>query len=209
MRRIPDGTGTSLIFDLGGVVVDWNPRYLFDELIRDVRERDYFLTEVCSSEWNSTLDRGVPTAQAVRRRCAEFPDWAPYIQAYVEQWPRMLGELIPGMGELLGALDRRRVPMYALTNWSEETFPHALRRYPALGVFRDILVSGSVRLIKPERAIYELALSRFAVDAERCLFIDDKLANVRGAREVGMQAVLFTGAAGLREHPAIAEQLDR
>ncbi|WP_051341681.1 HAD family hydrolase [Pseudonocardia spinosispora] len=198
---------TSLIFDLGAVVVDWNPRYLFARRITDPERLDHFLAEVCSPAWNSRLDIGEPAAELVEERSAEFPEWAEEIRAYLDQWPRMLGDPIPGMPELLAELHNRGVPLFALTNWSAETWPFALERFPLLTVFRDILVSGEVRLVKPDPAIYRLALDRFGLDAATTLFIDDKIDNVRGAQQVGIDSVQFSSAARLRTHPTVASAL--
>lgn len=198
---------TSLIFDLGAVVLDWSPRYLFGQRITDPERLDHFLTEVCSPAWNSRLDIGVPASTLVEERCAEFPEWAEEIRAYLEEWPRMLGEPIPGMPELLEELDSRGVPLFALTNWSAETWPFAIERFPVLDLFRDILVSGEVRLVKPDPAIYRLALDRFGLEADTCLFIDDKIDNVRGAHAVGIDSVQFTSTARLRAHPTVAAAL--
>lgn len=202
-------TETSLIFDLGGVVLDWNPRYLFEQRISDPALLDHFLTEVCSHGWNARLDLGEPAAKLVEQRCTEFPGWAPHIRAYLEQWPRMLGDPIPAVSELLDSPAGRGVPLYALTNWSAQTWPYAVERFPVWRVFRDILVSGEVRLAKPDPAIYRLALARFSLVGGRCLFIDDKVDNVHASREVGIPSVRFTGADDLLAHPVIAAALAR
>lgn len=205
---VPGTTRRALIFDLGGVVVDWNPRYLFDGLIADPGERDRFLTEICPPWWNVELDRGRPFAAAVRERVREHPEWAEHIRAYHLRWVDMLGGLMPGMGSLLTELRAAGAPLYAITNWSAETFPLARRRFPVLDVFGEaIVVSGEVGLVKPDPRIFELALHRFGLDRDRCLFVDDTEYNVTAARAVGMRAERFTGSAALRRHPDVAAYL--
>jgi 2-haloacid dehalogenase len=197
-----------LIFDLGGVVVDWSPRYLFDRLIPDPRRRDYFLTEVCPPWWNAELDRGRSFAEAVRERCELFPDWSASIQAYWRRWPEMLAGLIPGMPRLVDELRAAGAPLYAITNWSAETFPLARERFPVLRAFDGaVVVSGEVGLLKPDPEIYELALRRFGLDRRSCLFIDDNEPNVLGARRVGIAATRFVDEPTLRAHPGVAAHL--
>jgi 2-haloacid dehalogenase len=198
----------ALIFDLGGVVIDWSPRYLFDELLPDAGQRDRFLTEVCPPSWNLELDRGRPFEDAVRERSGLYPEWAPYIEAYWRRWGEMLGDLMPGMAELITELRAAGAPLYAITNWSAETFPLARDRYPLLAAFGGaVLVSGEVGLVKPDPAIFELALERFGLRRENCLFIDDNEPNVVGAREVGIAATRFVDEPTLRAHPDIAAHL--
>jgi 2-haloacid dehalogenase len=199
----PAGT-RALIFDLGQVLVDWDPRHLYDRLIPDPVRRETFLTTVCPPSWNASLDAGTVLADAVRERSARFPEWAPEIAAYVEQWPAMLGGLLPGIEQLIDDLHAREVPLYALSNWSRETFPLALQRFPMLtSTFADIVISGEVGLVKPDPAIFGYALTRFGRSAQECLFIDDNADNVAGAGLVGLPAVRFTGVADLRQHPTI------
>ncbi|MEL6187483.1 MAG: HAD family phosphatase [Myxococcota bacterium] len=188
----------AVVFDLGGVLIDWDPRYLYDTLIPDEERRAFFLGEVCDMEWNAKMDRGLPFAQAIKTRQEKHPDFASEIAAYFERWEEMLGGPIQGTVELLEALDDARVPIYALTNWSAETFGHALARYPFLGRFRDIFVSGEERVAKPEMNAYVLLLERNALEPAKTLFIDDREKNVQAARLAGMQAVTFKGPEELR-----------
>jgi HAD superfamily hydrolase (TIGR01509 family) len=191
-------TVDTVVFDIGGVIIDWNPRYLYDKLITDPAARDRFLTEVCSPQWNAEQDRGRTFAEATGLLRPEHPDQADLIDAYWTRWPEMLGGLIPGMETLLADLVHAAVPMVAITNWSRETFPRAVAAYPVLQLFQDVVVSGECGLIKPDPEIFRLALNRFGVPAERCLFIDDSPMNVAAARSVGMAATVFDGAEQLR-----------
>jgi 2-haloacid dehalogenase len=198
----------ALIFDIGGVIVDWDPRYLFDGLIPDPHARDRFLTDICPRWWNVELDRGRPFESAVRERVRDHPAWACYIRAYQHRWLEMLGGLVAGMEALLLELHAAGAPLYAITNWSAETFPLARRTFPVLEMFDDaVVVSGEVGLVKPDPRIFELALRRFGLAPDRCLFIDDNEENVVAAGLLGMRAQRFTDAASLRGHPDVATYL--
>ena len=187
-----------LIFDLGGVVLDWNPRYLFRTLIPDEARREWFLTEVCSPQWNALMDTGQPSAGAVAELSARYPEHAELIRAYWDRWPEMLGGLVPGTGELIADLAAAGRELYAITNFPGEVWQVTLDTFPVLRSFKDIIVSGFVGVCKPDREIFELALRRFGVTARDCLFIDDAAANVAGARAAGIAAVQFSSARALR-----------
>jgi 2-haloacid dehalogenase len=192
------GSRPVLIFDLGGVVLDWNPRHLFRALIPDEAEREWFLAEVCSPAWNAQMDAGKPSAEAIAELSAEYPQHASLIRAFWDQWPKMLGGLIPGMAELLADLAADGRDLYAITNFNGEVWPVTQELFPVLSCFKDVIVSSLAKLVKPDRAIFELALRRFGVAAPDCLFIDDVAANVAGARAAGIAAVQFTSAPALR-----------
>ena len=192
------GSRPVLIFDLGGVVLDWNPRHLFRALIPDEAEREWFLAEVCSPEWNAQMDAGKPSAEAVAELSAEHPEHAALIRAYWEQWPQMLGGVVPGVAELLADLAADGRDLYAITNFNGEVWPVTQEMFPVLSCFSDVIVSSLAGLTKPDRAIFDLALRRFGVAARDCLFIDDVAANVAGARAAGIAAVQFTSAPALR-----------
>jgi 2-haloacid dehalogenase len=187
-----------LIFDLGGVVLDWNPRYLFRALIPDEAEREWFLTEVCSLRWNAQMDAGKPAAQAVAELSAEYPEHAPLIRAYWDRWPEMLGGLVPGSADLLNDLAADGRDLFAITNFNGEVWPLTQSMYPELSCFKDVIVSSVAKVIKPDPEIFALALRQFGVAAADCLFIDDVAANVDGARAAGLAAVQFTSAPALR-----------
>lgn len=187
-----------LIFDLGGVVLDWNPRYLFRALIPDEAEREWFLTEVCSLRWNAQMDAGKPSAQAVAELSAEYPEHAALIRAYWDRWPEMLGGLVPGSADLLNDLAADGRDLFAITNFNGEVWPLTQSMYPELSCFKDVIVSSVAKVIKPDPEIFALALRQFGVAAADCLFIDDVAANVDGARAAGLAAVQFTSAPALR-----------
>jgi len=193
------GSRPVLIFDLGGVVLDWNPRHLFRALIPDETEREWFLAEVCSPAWNAQMDAGKPAAEAVAELSAEYPEHAGLIRAYWDRWPETLGGLIPGTAELLADLAADGRDLYAITNFNGEVWPLTQEMFPVLSCFKDVIVSSFAKLTKPDRAIFDLALRRFGVAARDCLFIDDVAANVAGARAAGIAAVQFTSAPALRQ----------
>src|SRR5579875_2531395 len=192
------GARPVVIFDLGGVVLDWNPRYLFGPLIPDEAELDWFLTEVCSPEWNLQMDSGRPSAEAVAELSARHPGHAELIAAYWARWTEMVSGPLPGMAELIAdlAADGRR--LYGISNFPGEVWQAALDAFPVLHAFKDVVISSFVGLLKPDPAIFGFAVRRFGVAPGDCLFIDDKPENVDGARAAGLAAVTFTSAADLR-----------
>ena len=196
------GTGhaavDTVIFDLGGVLIDWNPRYLYRQLFDDEQAMEQFLAEVCNSPWNEQQDAGRPWDEATRLLSAEFPEHAALIAAYRARWDEMLRGPLHDSLAILHELRARGMRLYALTNWSHETFTLAFERYPFLQVFEGIVVSGAERMIKPDPAIFHLLLNRYGVQAERAVFIDDAARNVAAAAKLGMHALHFRDAATLR-----------
>lgn len=189
-----------VIFDLGGVLIDWNPRYLYRGMFADEAAMERFLAEVCSPEWNLSLDAGRSLASAVAELGERHPHERLRIAAYRERWLEMIAGPIPATVAVLEELDAAGVPLWALTNWSAETFA-LVRHDPAYGFldrFRAIFVSGELRLIKPDPAFYRHALAAIGAPAERCLFIDDSAKNVAAAKALGLHGHLFAGAAPLR-----------
>lgn len=188
-----------VVFDLGGVLIDWDPRYLYRRVFgADEAAMEHFLATVCTSEWNHRQDAGRPLAEATRLLKAEHPAEAALIELWAERWPEMIAGDIAETVAILEELDARGTPLYALTNWSAETFPHARERFPFLARFRGILVSGEVGVIKPDPRIYHLLFERFAIAPERTVFIDDNAANITAAAALGLHAHRFTGPAPLR-----------
>ena len=188
----------AVVFDLGGVLIDWNPRYLYRQLLGDEAAVEAFLGEVCTPAWNERQDEGRPVAEATAELCARFPGQAALVRAYYDRWNEMLGGAIEGTVAILEELDARGVPLYALSNWSAETFHHAQARFGFLGRFRGIVVSGEERLIKPDPRIFELLFKRYSLRPERAIFIDDVPRNVEAARALGMTALLFRSPPELR-----------
>jgi 2-haloacid dehalogenase len=189
----------AVLFDLGGVLVDWNPRYLYRPLFQgDDKAMEYFLAAVCAPEWNREMDAGKPFAVAVRERQKLFPEHADLIALWKDGWEQMLREPIDESVAILGELRDRGHRLIALTNWSSETFPIAQTRFPFLNWFEDIVVSGEVKLAKPDRRIFELTIQRAALDPATTVYIDDSLPNIEAARPLGFHAVHFATPAKLR-----------
>ena len=193
----------NIIFDLGGVLIDWNPRYLYAEVFKEVDELEFFLTEICSPHWNNQQDAGRSLHEATETLVDRHPNYEPEIRMYYDQWTAMLSGPITLNVSLLQDLSANGdYGLYALTNWSAETFPVAKERYDFLQLFQGILVSGIEKMKKPDPEIYQLLLRRYNLHSQECLFIDDNLRNVEVAREQGIHAIHFTS------HPALIESLN-
>jgi 2-haloacid dehalogenase len=199
----------AVVFDLGGVLIDWDPRRLFRKLLADEAAVEEFLATVCTPEWNAEQDRGRPFAEGVAELVERHPAHAAAIAAYAERWPEMLGGDIPETVELLAELRAAGTPLYALTNWSAETFEVARERFEFLSWFDGVLVSGEERLIKPDPRFFRLLLERFGLDPEATFYVDDSEPNVAAARELGLDAVRFTGPERLRRELAARRLLAR
>jgi len=187
------------VFDLGGVLLDWNPRHLYRKLFAgDEAAMEHFLATVCTHEWNRCQDAGRSFAEGGRLLTAEHPDKVELIDAYGARFDEMIAGPIAGMVEILAELRDRGTPLYGLTNWSAETYPPARERFAFLSWFRGILVSGEVGVIKPDPRIFEVLIERFAINPENAVYIDDVEANVAAARSFGIHAIQFTTPARLR-----------
>lgn len=194
----------AVVFDLGGVLVDWDPRHLYRRLFDgDDEAMEWFLANVCNAEWNAEQDRGRPFAEGVAEATARFPEHRDLIRAYHERWEETLDGPIEATVGLLAELDARGTPLYALTNWSPETWPVALERFGFLRRFDGILVSGHVGVAKPDPAIFALLAERFGLEPGRTLLVDDSPDNVDVARALGFRALRFASPARL--HAALAE----
>jgi len=182
----------TIVFDLGGVLIDWNPAYLYRKIFQEEAQVQFFLTHICDSHWNEQQDAGRPLAEATQILVAQFPEYTEAIQAYYGRWTEMLGGPIRGTVQLLEALhQQKKYRLYALTNWSHETFPYALQHYDFLQLFDGILVSGEEKLVKPDPRIYQLLFERFDINPSTALFIDDNPKNVLASRQSGMEALQF------------------
>jgi len=188
-----------VVFDLGGVLIDWNPRYLYRQLIEDEAAMELFLTEVCHAAWNEEQDRGRTFAAAIEEAATRHPGQRTLIEAYHHRWEEMLAGSIEGTVRVLAELREAGHELHALTNWSAETFPIARERYAFLTWFATILVSGEHGLIKPDPRIFQLLLERIGRAAGACIYIDDNPRNVAAATELGFAAVHFQSPAQLRD----------
>jgi 2-haloacid dehalogenase len=199
----------AVVFDLGGVLIDWDPRHLYRKLLADEAAVEEFLATVCTPEWNAELDRGRPFAEGVAQLVERHPEHAAAIAAYHERWPEMVAGDIPGTVEVLAELRAAGVPLYALTNWSAETFAITRGRFEFLEWFDGLLVSGEERVTKPDPAIFQLLLDRFGLDPTATVFVDDSAANVAAARRLGFDAIRFTGHEELRRELVARRLLPR
>jgi 2-haloacid dehalogenase len=180
----------TIVFDFGGVLIDWNPRHLFRKIFSDNNEMETFLREVCTDEWNAEQDRGRTLKDGTEWLVERHPEKESLIRMYYDRWTEMLNGPIQGTVDILAAL-KKHYPVYGLTNWSAETFPIALERYEFLQWLNGILVSGEEKLMKPDPVIYELLASRFNITPQVSLFIDDNIKNVKAAGEFGFQTIHF------------------
>jgi len=194
-----DANIDTVLLDLGGVLIDWNPRYLYRPLFGgDEAAMEHFLAEVCPPQWNRELDAGRSFDDGIAERQRLFPEHTALIAQWKAGWEQMLRGPIQGTVELVGDLRRRGRRLFALTNWSAETFPVARTRYPFLTWFEDIVVSGEVSLAKPDRRIFELTIERCRLAPASTIFVDDNVGNVEAARALGLQALLFEDPMKLR-----------
>ena len=191
-------TVRAAVFDLGGVLIDWNPRYLYRKLLDGDAAVESFLAEICTQEWNARQDVGRSWSEAVESLAREYPEQRHLIAAYRDRWEEMLGGSIDETVAILADLRASGLPLYALSNWSAETFPIARSRYAFLEWFTGIVISGEVRLGKPDRRLFRHLLDRYRLDAGSTVFIDDSALNVKAAAGLGMIAIRFSGADRLR-----------
>jgi 2-haloacid dehalogenase len=189
----------TVVFDLGGVLVDWDPRYLLRKVMPDRdAEMEAILADVLNHEWNLARDRGDSWQEAMDVAAAENPQWADIFATFTERWPETLGGSHEDTVAILRELDDRGVPLYALSNWSAEMFPHAEARFDWLRCFDGVVVSGRVRMAKPEPAIFQHLLETYDLEPGDVFFIDDHEPNVRAARQLGIYAHHFRDPVELR-----------
>lgn len=189
-----------VIFDLGGVLVDWNPRHLYRQLFAgDDAAMETFLATVCTPAWNLCQDGGRSFAEAASLlKALHPPELAGLIDAYGERFQEMIAGPIPGTLDILAELRRRGTPLYALSNWSAETYPPAFARFDFLRWFEGIVISGEEGIVKPDPRLYRILLERFAIDPRRAVYIDDNPVNAGAASALGMHGIHFTDPEGLR-----------
>ena len=183
---------TAIIFDLGGVLIDWNPRYVYRTIFDNEEKIDWFFENICTNEWNEHQDAGRSLKEATEELVARHPEYENEVRAYYGRWEEMLGGAIQETVEIFRTLkEANKYKFYALTNWSAETFPVALQRYDFLRWFDGIVMSGEERTRKPFAEIYQLLLTRFNVNPSEAIFIDDSIRNIKGAESVGIEGIHF------------------
>jgi 2-haloacid dehalogenase len=178
----------TIIFDFGGVLIDWNPRYVYRDEFEESSEMEHFLSKVCTEDWNLQQDKGRSLAEGTRILQDKFPEYVVKIQLYYDQWEKMIKGYIPQNVTVLRNL-KEKYKLYGLTNWSAETFPIVFKRFSFFKLFDGIVISGEEKLIKPDRKIFELMLERYHLEAKNSLFIDDNMNNIEAAKEIGFATI--------------------
>jgi len=186
---------SSVVFDIGNVFVPWDPRFLYEKLIPDEDRLNFFLEEIVTPDWNLEQDRGRTFADGVALLCRQFPEQEALIRQFDIRWTEMLGDVITGTVEVLEKLIARGTAVYAIINFSAEKWPVFCRRHRFTSQFKDVLVSGDEKLVKPDPAIFQLAIDRFCLIPEETVFIDDRLENIAAAQAKKMQGHHFTDPA--------------
>ncbi|WP_026896968.1 HAD family hydrolase [Daejeonella oryzae] len=182
----------TIVFDLGAVLIDWNPVYLYEKLFADEKEMQDFLDTICTPDWNEEQDAGRSLKFATDTLVQEYPEHESNIRAFYDRWEEMLGGEIRGTVEIFRQLKAtEKYKIYALTNWSAETFPLALNRFEFLHWFDGIVVSGTEMNRKPYPEFYQILTDRYQVKPEELLFIDDNLRNIEAARQIGWESIHF------------------
>ena len=172
----------TIIFDLGGVLVDWNPEYVYlNEFDGNRKKMNWFFDNICTSDWNEEQDGGKLIKTATKERIKLFPELERLIRMFYGRWEEMLKDEISGTVEILYKLKNKNYKLIKLTNWSAETFPVAIKKYKFLELFEGIVVSGEIKMLKPFKEIYNYTLNKYNLDPKKCVFIDDRLNNVEGA----------------------------
>lgn len=187
-----------VVFDVGNVLIRWDPRLLYRQFFAERAKMDWFMQNVCTAAWNLEQDRGRPWAEAVAELVARHPEWEREIKAYDERWHETVPGAIEDSVSVLEELKGKGEPVYAITNFSHEKWAECLIRFPFLQSFDGVVVSAHERLLKPDPAIYRVLLERYGLQAEDCIFVDDSEKNVKGARSVGMQGLHFVEPIDLR-----------
>ena len=189
----------TIIFDLGGVLINWDPRRVYQTIFKTEKEIDWFFENICTSDWNENQDAGYPISKATEERVAQYPEWEKEIRAFYGRWVEMLGGPIQETVDLFKELKQNQsLKFYALTNWSAETFPIALKQFEFLEWFDGILVSGEEKTRKPFPGFYQKLLDKYSIDSFKAIFIDDNLRNVKAGENLGIKGIHFTDPANLK-----------
>lgn len=191
MKSVPH----TVVFDLGGVLIDWNPRHLYRKLFGgDEAAMEHFLSEIASFEWNHEQDAGRSISEGIELLVQRHPDHADMIRAYRDRWLEMIDGVLEGTVDILARLRAKNVPLYALTNWSAETFPIAQQHFDCLSWFKGVVVSGAEKIAKPDPRIFAILIERFGLEPASTVFIDDQPRNVAAAAKAGLVALHFIDA---------------
>lgn len=181
----------NIVFDFGGVLLDWNPKYFYRTYFKDEKEMEYFLSHICTEEWNAEQDKGRSFEEGVRLLQKQYPQYTEPIRMFKDKWECMLKGEFTRSVDLLKRLKGEGYGIYGLTNWSAETIPLVYSKYNFFQLFDGIVVSGEEKVIKPDPKIYRILLERYNLTAENALFIDDNSANIETAKQLGFQTIVF------------------
>lgn len=193
MRKI-----TSVVFDIGGVLIDWNPRHMFRNVFESEEEMEWFLSNICTYDWNVQQDGGKLFSVATAELSAKYPEYSDKIAMYYGRWTEMLGGELSDTVEIFQELKSAGMPLYALSNWSHEAFPYAYERYGFMKQFDGLVVSGYEKLLKPDHAIYRVLMERYNINPAESVYIDDNKPNADAARELGFYSIHFQSPEQLR-----------
>lgn len=182
----------AIIFDIGNVLITWDPRNLYEKIILDKEELDWFCSHVVTLDWHTHHDAGLTMDEGIKNLSAAFPDYAEEIAAFKTRWAETIGDPIDGMLDIMQQLTAKNIPMFAISNYSAEKYPEFERDFPFSTHFTDVVISGREGIVKPNPAIYELAIERFGIAPEETLFIDDRAENIHAAAKFGIQGHIFS-----------------
>ena len=188
----------TVVFDFGGVLIDWNPRYLYRDIFEDEQEMEWFLKNVCTPEWNTLQDEGLTFSEIIPPLEKQYPAYSDKIKIYQTRWPEMVRGEISESIKILREIQSNNFPVYGLTNWGAETFPIVFEQFEFLRRLDGIVVSGDEKLAKPDPRIFEILIKRFALKPESSIFIDDNIMNIQSAKEIGFETIHFVSPENLR-----------
>ena len=190
----------TVVFDFGGVLIDWDRRYLYKKVFEDEAEMEWFLRNVCSEEWNNMQDAGFPFSDTIPELQMKFPEYCDKIAMYETRWAEMVGGPIIGTVEILKEIQAKDFPVFGLTNWGADTFPIVFERYEFLRALDGIVVSGVEKKVKPFPEIFHILINRYNIDPESCVYIDDNYYNIQSAKTIGFKTIQFESPENLRKH---------
>lgn len=189
----------NIIFDFGAVLVDWNPRYVYTPYFGDADKAEWFIKNICTPEWNGTVDKGRSIDDANRELLEKYPEWEKEILMYFDRWVEMVGDETPGMTDLIKELKAKGYRILGLSNWARVTFNQVKEGFEFEKLLDGYIISGDVKMLKPDAEIYEELIRRFQIEPSESLFIDDNPANVEASGKAGIKAIRFTTLECLRE----------
>jgi 2-haloacid dehalogenase len=189
----------TVVFDFGGVLIDWDRRYLYRKAFEDEQEMEWFLKNVCSDEWNMLQDKGIPFSETIPALQMKFPEYCDKIAMYESRWGEMVKGEITGSVEILNEIRAKNYPVYGLTNWGLDTFPHISAQFEFLQNLDGFVMSGDEKLIKPDPELFKIFINRFQIKPESCVFIDDNYRNIESANKLGFRTILFVSSESLRK----------